>query len=190
MRKLLIALAGVAALGVAAAAISSQAQSLPKHDKKVVGYEDEEGTFHALTHVDPDLAAASPITGKLVVNFKIHVVTALPSGTKIYCGADLIAISLNESAPTKSATYTEGASEVGSTTACTLTINYSWLMAARSATVVNTLTGAYTVAAINTSTPTLVGDSIGSRESAGALSGLGTVPATGTTTTLTVDVTL
>lgn len=188
MRKFLVAIAGVAALAVAAA--PCQAQILSHHDKKAIGYQDEEGTFHPLTHLDPDVTTASPITGKIVVNFKITVKTALPTGTKIYCGADLIAISLNETAPTKSATYTEEGSDLGTSTACSVTINYSWLMSPSGTGVVNTLTGGYTVVAINTSTPTVVGETIGSRESGGALSGLGKIPATGATTTLTVEVTL
>jgi len=191
MRFFPAAVAGVLALGVVvSASVCAQSRVFP-HQKNVFGYQDENGVFHPAAQVAPDASTATTVTGKVVVTFHITPKTSFPSGTKIYCGANLLAASTNELKPLASATYEEGGAALASGDTCTVTINYSWTVSPSGTGVENLLTGSYSVVAIDSSYPTLVSEAVGVRESNGTIPGMtGTIPPTGMTTNLTVNVTL
>ena len=189
MRRSSAALAATA-LG-AALALSASANAQFNHDahKPVIGYQDENGTFHSMDRAEPDAASLVTVTGTVTIKFIITVKTALPSGTKFYCGADLVALSESATSPLTPTTYGEEAAAEGTSTACSVTVNYSWKINPTGAGVENLLTGSYTVVAYNSSLPA-VAAAVGSRVATGAITGLGKIPATSTTTPITIDVTL
>jgi hypothetical protein len=185
------AAAAAITLGAALAlSVSANAQFNRDSHKPAIGYQDENGTFHPMERVEPDASALTTVKGVVKINFVISVRTTLPSGTKIYCGADLHAESVSETNPTAVETYDEEAAAQGTTTSCSLTINYAWNIYPTAVTVENLLSGSYTVVAYNPELPTVATTSVGSRESTSTIAGLTKIPATGTTTTLTIDVTL
>jgi hypothetical protein len=190
MRKFTIAAIAALALSVAiAGAASASAQVDLFHHKKVLGYQDENGTFHPFTHFLPDAPTATTVSGTIEVTFKITIKSSFPSGTKIYCGADITVESIDDANPLALAIYGEEGASLASGTTCTVKIPYSWTINAAGTGVTNYYTGSYAVVAYDPSLPTLT-TAIGVREVTGAYVDLGKIPATGTTTSYTVDVTI
>jgi hypothetical protein len=159
----------------------------------VFGYQDAKtGTFHALSKAAVD-ATTSPTTGTFDVTFNLKLVSTFAKGTTAYCEAFVTVTSFNETTD-KEVSYEEEATGSvalsGSTATCTATIPYSWLLPAASSTVQETLGGSYTVFA---GTPvadngiTIAG--VGRLSSSQFLAAT-SVPASGTTSKYSVNVTL
>src|SRR5580692_4280210 len=110
------AFAALALSAVLAGPASASAQFHRSSHHPAVGYQDEDGTFHPLAKVEPDAATSTTVTGTITVNFRITIKTALPSGTKVFCGADLEAESISEAPPGSSTHAEEAASEATSST--------------------------------------------------------------------------
>ena len=153
-------------------------------DSRVFGYQDAKtGTFHALSKAAVD-ATTSPTTGTFDVTFNLKLVSTFAKGTTAYCEAFVTVTSFNETTATGSVALS------GSTATCTATIPYSWLLPAASSTVQETLGGSYTVFA---GTPvadngiTIAG--VGRLSSSQFLAAT-SVPASGTTSKYSVNVTL
>jgi hypothetical protein len=200
--------AALAAISLAinlAGSASAVAQTATTQHKKIVGYQDETGTFHPFAHADPDAVARSIHTGKYMIDFKITIETALPAGSTILCSAGIDFVSEQEvTSPTFSETaisYEESGSgsvaagAVGSTVTCPVVINYSWSFPATTKTatdiVTNTVSGSYTVIAYKSSTTTITLSTIeGSRTSDSELPISATPLSTGGSATITVPVTL
>ncbi len=190
MRGIPSAFLGTITLGfVLAGAAAAGAQLLTSQHKKVLGYQDENGAFHPLTRGVPDAATSTTVTGTIKVTFNLTIKSSLPSGTKIYCGAEVDAESENEATPLSPVIYVEEAGTVASGTTCSATIPYSWTLYSSGATVINAFTGTYSIVAINSSIPSLL-DAVGVRLVTGTFASDVKVPATGATTSYTVDVTI
>jgi hypothetical protein len=183
-----IAVVSLAATFSGSIAASAQSDESTPH-KKIFGYQDAEtGTFHAMNHVVAE-AATTPITGTIELTIDITLKTALPTGGTILCSASLTASSTVLTTG-MSTFYEEEASSVatasGSTHTCTVNVPYSWLLAAPSSTVSNSLVGDYAVEMANLTgkLPALV------RSSSSTFLNVTKIPATGTITKATVNVTL
>jgi hypothetical protein len=206
MRKYSLLTAAAITLGVSLAAVAS-AQNQTTHHKKTVGYQDEHGVFHTLARPDPEVFANVTHTGKFVINYNVKIETPQPSGSTIYCSAD-ITVDSEQSITTTSPPYEtetsiyydeEGEGSVaagatGSTVACQVVINYSWSFPNKETTpptdtVTNTIGGAYSVGAVKTGTTTVL-TLEGTRVSSSSLPIANTIPTSGATTTVTVAVTL
>jgi len=135
--------------------------------------------------LQPELTPA-PTTGIIEVIFTITLKTAFPAGSSVACFVSLDADSLNSGTGALIGLH-EGNVEflktTGTTATCTVSIPYSWPLPASSATVTTLLAGSYQ-AVVATSTGTL------ERSSRGDLTGLSKIPATGTTTKISVPITL
>jgi len=157
-------------------------------DGHVFGYQDSKtGGFHALTAVVPD--AASPTTGTVHVTFNIKLSTTFPKGTVLNCNLDLAGSSVSTTTGTAT-TYQESVTESvaisGTTATCTAVIPYSWLVAPASGTVIDSFSGSYSV---NVSADTAAAGAT-SRSSSSNVFTSTKIPASGTTSTYTVNVTL
>ncbi len=184
------ALMGTITLGFVLAGWAAAGAQLPNSQhKKVLGYQDENGAFHPLNRAVPDAATSVTVTGTINITFHITVKSSFPSGTKIYCGAVVTAESETASDPLKTIVYEEEAAAEASGTTCTATIPYSWTINPSGTGVVDVFTGSYTVLAVNSSVPTVL-DAVGVRLTTGNFADLVKIPATGTTTPFTVDVTI
>ena len=175
----------VSALSVVAIAQSTQ-------QKQVLGYQDSQtGQFHPLVHEVPDATTTSPTTGTLKVTLDITVKSIWPNGvTPTYiCSASWDQESVNlstDSVTTHDEQASSKATVSGTTGSCVVTIPYSWILPAASPTVTSTVTGSYVVyvySGYDTATQMEL------RMSAADFF-YGAVPATGTTTSKTINVTL
>lgn len=184
-----------------AGSASAAAQFESTHSKKTVGYQDENGTFHPLRHAVPDVTIA-PTTGKYAVTFEITLKSAFPAHSTIFCEAHITEIS-EETLTTppyelsyayeEEGTGSVASGAVGSTVTCVVDIPYSWIVPKGTATskVTSSVTASYDVIAYNSTSSTITLSSVeGLRTSSSELAVPATVPATGTTTNATVDVTL
>jgi hypothetical protein len=160
------------------------------NNKKVLGYQDAKtGAFHALQIEVPDAAAVAPTTGTLKVVLNIAVKSTFPatSTRNIVCQSDFFVSVLTSSGT--ATTFDESASRyaTGSGTAftCTLIIPYSWSLPATA--LQKTLTGLYTVYVTNSTVA--AGPAI-LRTSSSNIVSTTTLPATGSTTTYTLNVTI
>jgi hypothetical protein len=159
-------------------------------NKKVYGYQDpQSGTFRALPTEAPTEGTSTPLTGTLKVVLNITVKSTWPAGTArtIVCSADFDQISITGTAVTTP--YIEEVSRYATAATsgytCTLTIPYSWLIPTTA--IQKTLTGSYSVGVQNTAVaagPPIL------RLSNGPIVSTTTLPATGTTTTYTIAVTI
>jgi hypothetical protein len=171
-------------LGVTAAAAGDGAP-----ESHVLGFQDSKtGVFHALTAVVPD-ATVSPTTGTVHVTFNIKLVTTFAKGTVLGCTASVSGTSVNTTTGTDNyyeETATDSVAISGTTATCTAVIPYSWLLAAASSTTVDSFSGTYSVTASATAaTPGAV-----TRNSYSNLFSATKIPASGTTSSYTVNVTL
>jgi len=202
MRKYSLLTAAVITLGVSLAAIAS-AQTTSTPHKKIFGYQDAQtGDFHPFIHVNPDTATA-PTTGKYDITFTVTLTSNFAAGTVIACEVDIEEDSMNTTTYLPVAYYTELA--VGSTklatadlrsTTCTVAIPYSWVIPPSTPTtkppvvVTSSVSAGYTVSAINPSATLSEATIEGLRSSSSSIPISAKVPATGATTSATVDVTL
>jgi len=173
-------------LGVSAASAAAAAEG--GTTSQVLGFQDTKtGTFHALAAVVPD--AVSPTTGTVHVTFNIKLVTSFAKGTLIQCSASVDGSSVNTTTGTDTVyeeTATDAVAISGTTATCTAVIPYSWLVAASSSTVVDSFSGTYSVTAV--ATPVAAGAV--TRSSYSSLFSTTKIPASGTTSSYTVNVTL
>ena len=187
-------LAQFAILAIGIAITGSQmagAQELTTHQpKRVFGYMDENGVFHT-PHAMPDASAATTetLTGTLEVTFNITIKSTLPKGYVLFCNAGFGLSSLSETAPTNPTIYSEEGATTTTTTSCTVTIPYSWIVYTPGSTVENELTGTYSVFAVNP-TATGIGTVSQLRLVGGGVVTTTTLPANGATTKYTIAVTI
>jgi uncharacterized Zn-binding protein involved in type VI secretion len=118
--------------------------------KRVLGlFDPQTGTFQALPPAVPD-ATVAPIAGTITVTVHITLKTAVATGDKVACTADLIA---TFSSTTGTATYSEiagvFATVSGTTATCTLSIPHSWQFPAKTTTSIESLIGSYSADIIN-----------------------------------------
>jgi len=157
-------------------------------DGHVLGYQDTKtGTFHALATVVPD--AATPTTGTVEVTFNIKLVTTFPKGTVLECNVSLTGTSVIETTAASTFYIEEATGSVaisGTTAICKTTVPYSWLVTPASTTVVDSFSASYSVSAV--STTAALGTSL--RSSSSSVFSTTKIPASGTTSSYTVNVTL
>jgi len=159
----------------------------------VFGYQDSRtGTFHALRQAVPETTTA-PTTGTVEVTMNIKLVSTFAKSTTIGCSIDLTGSVTSETTFTGTS-YEETAGSTatisGSTATCTATIPYSWLIPAASGAEVESFAGNYTVsayAATNSAASILAS---ASRSSGSSFVSLKTIPASGTVSKYTINVTL
>jgi uncharacterized Zn-binding protein involved in type VI secretion len=182
-----------ASSAVLAALMATAAHADTATTARVFGYQESQtGQFHALNHAVPD-ATTTPTTGTVEVTFNIKLVTAFAKGTTINCSIDVTGTAENTTAFTV-VTYVETAGSPatisGSTATCTATLPYSWLIPAASTTEIESFSGGYTVSAYPavTSTTTILTSAY--RSSTSNFVSLKAVPASGTVSKYTVNVTL
>lgn len=156
--------------------------------KKVFGYQDSEGTFHPMAKAVPDTTTPAT-TGTVDVTLTITVKSTFPTGTtrSILCGANVIATMISATDTVTDYTETAYANATGSGTSftCTLKIPYSWIVS--STAVEKSVLGSYIVT-VNNSTLS-AGPAI-LRISQGDFLSTSTIPATGTTSSYAVAVTI
>ena len=178
----------VLAIGIACTGAFAAAQDVAPQHKKIFGYQDENGAFHA-PHALPDAATSETLTGWLQVTFTITVRSTFPKGYVLFCNADFITSSVNEAAPTNPVEYEEDGASSTTTTTCTVKIPYSWVVTPASKTVLNSLSGTYEVFAINP-TATGLASTIQLRVVSGTIVDSATLPANGATTPYAIAVTI
>jgi len=187
MKKLILA-AAVAALVAFPAVTTAQSTGSSNPHHRVLGYQDSAtGTFHPLMKAEPD-TSISPSHGTIRLTINIQIKSTFPSGTNLFCTASVAAISTNLSPYSVAAEYEELASSPatvsGSIATCTVSIPYYWVIPPASTTVLDAITGSYTVEAIN---PTAgAGELL--RSTSGDFLNLTTPPAISTTTAVTESV--
>lgn len=183
---------------------SATAQSESTQHRKIFGYQDvETGDFHPLPRVDPEVTgAASPTTGSYQVTFNITLKSSFPSGTRIGCEivvdeTSLVTVttpvpSTSLSSYTETAESTVAAGAAGSKVTCVADLPYSWIIPASAGgtTVRTTVGGSYSVSAIYASGTGTTTATVKERSSSSQLAISTKVPATGSTTSLTVNATL
>lgn len=182
-----------------AGATSATAQSESTRHNRVFGYQDTEtGDFHALPQIEPDVTGATPpTTGKYQITFNVKLQSSFPSGTEIACEVLVDEVtSITTTTPpyvattiyTEIATSTVGAS--GSAVTCHVSLPYSWVIPAASKGAKTTVSGTYSVSAINASSTTTLANALRARSSSSQLPIPQTLPANGSTTSATVNATL
>ena len=155
--------------------------AIPLHG--IRGYLDPRtGIFHSIPHPDTVDEAEPPakttFAGTIVVNFTVTISSAIASTTQIGCLAGATVVDNSTTAIVEIATtaVTRGS---GSTVACSVTIPYSWGLVTPAK---DTVSVSYSIISpVNVATPAA---EFPTREHGTPLSKF-TVPATGTTTTLT-----
>jgi hypothetical protein len=188
----LAALAAVSLCVLSAGSTTLNAQTTSHATKPVLGYQDPEtGTFKPLEKAVPE-AATAPLTGTIELTIAITLKTPLPTGGKVACSSVVAATSINL-ATSQVISYDETATVLatvsGATASCTVNIPYSWGIPPAASTIQTSLTGAYSVdmagtVATGSITPAL------SRSSSSEFLSSKTIPATGTISKFTVNVTL
>lgn len=166
--------------------LSAQAKT---GEKRILGYQDPEtGVFHPMLHAIPD-TTTPPTTGTFKVTLNITVKSQFPTATTrtIQCNSmfDVIAIDQTDAATTYTESAFKNATGGSGVFTCTLTIPYSWVLP--TSTIQKTLTGAYDVTVSNstaTAGPPVL------RIATGDFLSTSTIPADGTTSSYTVNVTI
>jgi len=173
--------------------VLANAQSETEH-KKIVGYQDADtGQFHPLDKEVPEATTTAPTTGEYEVTFTIALKSPVPTGGSVLCGTTIIVSADSLTTGTGNA-YTESSYAVakvsGSTATCTVNTPYSWLLPAASSTTEAILGGSYTLSILPPSGTTLTIATLEGRSSSSSFLSAKAVPATGTTTKLSVSATL
>lgn len=143
-----------ACLGLAlslSSAACAQSDETTAPQSRLQGHRDPKtGVFHPDNAVVPEAGAVSPLTGTFSVTLHITLKTAVPSGDKVGCSADILA---DETTATGATAYTEEVSALatvsGSTATCVMTIPFSWLFPTGA--IQEFLTGGYTATIFNPS---------------------------------------
>jgi hypothetical protein len=173
-------------VGVIVCALSSQLswsqEAKPVSPAKALGYFDySTGAFRPVAQTEDfdssSLAATSPQTGTIVVNFNITIRSVIPATTPINCGVEATVTEVSAGGIN---IILDGATVVatrtGSTAKCTVTIPYSWMVSSSARLGLN-----YNLIAAKPAATGLL-----SRSSLGTIASI-PVPANGATTTQTVN---
>jgi hypothetical protein len=190
IRKFVLSLA---VLGLGLAPLSFGQLASPKTpSQRVLGYFDPTtGLFHPLhTAAVADPATASTVTGELAVKYTITVKSAIPKNGVIGCSATA---DVGDAAGDHEERATGVATGSGTAYTCTAIIHYSWVLDTPTTDPVEitggvTIDYGYEVTATNGSATAV--EAIESRGTNPPDSELKAVPASGTTTTIDVSVTL
>ena len=182
----------------AAASSAAYAQETATPPKKIFGYLDPKtGTFKAAnTQVRPDASTTPATTGTVSLTISIKLATVFPAKSTIACGMEVSALSLTENTSTGAVsdgewleTASSPATISGSTATCTVKIPYAWVLPAAgtsgTTTTTNTLTADFQVTVSNATAAVTV-----LRTSEQQLIAGEKVPATGTVSSYTANVTL
>lgn len=182
--------ATITALGSTSSVAGNALQS-----NHVLGYMDtKSGTFHSLPAAVADTTTTTT-SGTIAVTFDVKLVSSFAKSSSLYCEA-LVEVSVIDDLTGASVSYEEEATGTvslsgGTTATCLATIPYSWQLPATTGTgIITSLTGEYTVfvgTPLVTSGTAVAG--VGRLSSSKFLSA-NSVPATGTTSKYTVNVTL
>jgi hypothetical protein len=172
-----------------AGSTSAVAQLKTSEHKKVLGYQDENGAFHPLNRALPDAATSTTVTGAITLTIHLTIKSSFPSGTKIYCSSDILAVSDNAAKPLSPVEYEEEAVSLASGSTCTTTVPYSWTIYPAGTGVTSSFSGGYTVFATSPSIPSSL-VTFGARYSNSSFAEGVKMPATGTKTTYDIDVTI
>jgi hypothetical protein len=174
--------------GVVVCALSSQLcwsqEAGPVSSHRVLGYFDRStGAFRPIVQTEyfdsNSVAAASPQTGSIVVNFTITIKSGVPATSLISCGVDAIVTEVTAGgANIIEENATVAATRTGNTAKCTVTVPYSWAISSPSAA---SLSLNFTLSTARVGTTGLL-----SRISSGTIANI-PVPANGATTTQTVN---
>ncbi len=168
---------------------SSPLHSQAATDKKIFGYQDASGTFHSMTRVAPDATSTAATTGTFKVTINITVKSTFPSGTTRSIGCQTMFLPTVMDMQSNITSYEEStfvrATGSGTTYTCVLTTPYSWVLPTTA--MMRNLVGSYIVE-VNNSTAS-AGPAI-LRISNGDFASTSTIPATGTTTSYVVNVTI
>jgi hypothetical protein len=146
------------------------------------------GVFHTTPTAIAD-TSTPPIAGTVEVTININLKTKVPTGGQVGCEVTLHASQTETTTPYTTTEYDEqsyaAATISGSTATCIAKIPYAWHFPASTGTESN-LTGAYVVEMIPAANvePPIV------RETSSDFLSTTTIPATGTTSTYTIPVTL
>lgn len=172
-------------IAFAGAALSAQTAA----GKKIFGYQDSSGTFHAMGRAVPDATTTAATAGTIQVTLNITVKSTFPAGTvrSIGCAVDVDVMAMSTTAAITN--YMEAAyvnaTGSGTTYSCTMKIPYSWILP--SSAMQKSLVGSYTVHVNNTALS--AGPAV-LRLSQGDFLSTSTIPANGSTSTYTVAVTI
>jgi hypothetical protein len=162
-----------------------------KTTSHVIGIQDSQtGAFRPLNIVVPDASTTTPTTGTVEVTFNIKLVSTFAKGTLLQCSANLTGDVVSETTATSTfygENATEGVDISGTTATCSAKIPYSWLLPASSSSNVDSFSGSYSVAAVVTTTPAT---GLRQRSSSGSFVSTTKIPASGSTSKYTVNVTL
>ena len=195
MRILSLAAVAALTLGVTLSGTSAAfAQSdEAMQGKQVFGYQDaRSGVFHPLEKVAPDVTAA-PTTGTIEVTFTITLKTAVPTGGFVICDTTVVASSTSLTTGVSSG-YTETAYALakvtGTTATCTVNTPYSWVLPAASSTNSVLVIGDYSARIVPPSSTTITAASFEGRSSSSTFLNSKAIPATGSISKYTVNVTL
>jgi len=204
MRTRILVCAGAIALGMGlalAAPLSAQTQS--EEQRRVYGYQDPfTGTFHPIEEVVPDPATTPSFNGTFVFTFNVLLKTTLEKASPtVTCSVTVVAISIaSGTGGASEVSYSETGSSIANVTGnsanCVVTMHYNWVMpqtgTSASGSVVDTISAAYGVSASvsSSSSTTTPGPGQILRGEGSSLLTLKAIPATGSMTTKTVNVTL
>lgn len=187
------AIAAIALSVTFAGAVTAGAQSESSQDRRIYGYQDSQtGVFHAIDEVTPDAATTPTFTGTIEVTFHITIKSHFSKTPIIECGVGAVASSIGASSSGATVVdYTEEGYSSGtassSTATCVVTIPYSWTLPQASATVHDSVTASYSVSA-TTGTAATGGYTL--RSEGSSVLSLKQIPASGTVTKSTINVTL
>ncbi len=194
MRMIARAMVGALSLSVAlCGSVMAGAQSETGH-KKVVGYQDADtGQFHPLDKLVPEVTTTAPTTGEYEVTFTITLKTAVPTGGTVLCSTNILVTDVSVTTDTGT-TYSESAYAVakvtGSTATCTVNTPYSWVLPAPSTTNETLLSGTYTISILPAPSTSVSLATVEGRSETSSFLSSKTVPATGTTSKIALNVTL
>ena len=178
-------------LGVLVCALSSQLcwsqEAKPVSPNRILGYLDSStGAFRSIVQMEDfdsnSLAATSPQTGTIVVNFTITIKSVIPATAPINCSVEATVTEVSAGGVNIiSDGATVAATRTGNTAKCTVTIPYSWMV---SNTATARLSLNYSLVASRPGTTGLL-----NRTSIGTIATI-PVPANGATTPQTVNTVL
>lgn len=173
---------------------SITAQAATAATARVFGYEDPQtGIFHPARPAVAE-ATTTPTTGTVEVTFSVKLVTSFAKGTALECTISLDGTQTNTATFSTVYFYEAAGTAVtisGSTATCSTTIPYSWLLPAASSTEEESFSGSYTISVGTEGATGATGATSGIyRSSTGTFVSATKIPASGTTSKYTVDVTL
>jgi len=182
------ALAAIALSVVVAGSATAKAQYLPGEGKKVFGYQDESGTFHATPRNSPDVTSPYTVySGTITVTFDITTKSSLPSGTKLYCGVTVTGN--NSSGEYAYPVYEQEGATAATGDTCTISVPYSWkLNTPIDSALADSFGVTFTVIAVDTSIPTMLNS--GTFRIVSGNVGGSTLPASAAASKFTVAVTI